>query len=134
MLEAAGERLVGKAHTRKYRISAAGWNFAGEQDRAKRRDLIIAVVSVPATPDIGRLVCLLANFRDLRVARHSLEESVDVDSPKPLGNSDVLLGSKLLISEEDHAVLIECSPDCRDLIGVHRLRQIDADDLGAQCS
>src|SRR6516225_9513840 len=105
-LQAVRQRVVGLRHASKHRIAASRRDLAREQDRPQRRNLIVALIGMPAAADVGGLRWLLPHFRNLRVARNGLEKAVDVDSAHRFGKRDVLRGRQILIAEEDDAVLV----------------------------
>jgi hypothetical protein len=88
------------------------------------------VVGVPAAADVGLLLGLLAHLGDLRIARHRLEEPVDVDRRPAPREFHVLLGRELLVTEEDDAMLGEGRLNLVPLAIAHRL-DVDAQNLGA---
>ena len=73
-----------------------------------------------------------SHFRNLRVARNGLEKAVDVDSAHRFGKRDVLRGRQILIAEEDDAVLVQCLSNFSRALGIRRIRQIDAEQFGAE--
>jgi hypothetical protein len=57
------------------------------------------------------------------------EETIDVDGPEALGNSDVLLRREVLVAKEHDAVFTKGAADLAEGLVLQRLREIDAADL-----
>ena len=87
---------------------------------------------MPATTDVIFLLRLLAHFGDHRIAIDCFEEPVDVDGSPALGKGDVLLRRQVLITEENHTVVVKGALDLGKLRMAEVLRQIDPENVGAK--
>src|SRR2546423_1344347 len=54
-LKTLGRRFISLPHARKHRAAASLRNLAREQNRPERRDLVVAVIRMPTTADVGLL-------------------------------------------------------------------------------
>jgi hypothetical protein len=60
---------------------------------------------MPGAAEIAGLVLLLADFEDLLVVLHALDEIVDLQLAETPAERYVLIRSEMLIAEEDHLVV-----------------------------
>ena len=90
--QAVRKRLPGRVHRGKERVAAQGRHLPGIQRRTQRGNLVVGVVGVPGTADIGFLFGLLPDLSDLGITLHGREEAVDVDRRQGTGEGQVLLG------------------------------------------
>ena len=79
------------------------------------------MIRVPAAADIGLLRGLLSDLGDLRIVRRRLEKPIDVNFPHSLREGDMLLWRESLVTEKNHAVLVEGLSDVGDGFGVQAL-------------
>ena len=63
------------------------------------RDLVVGMIRVPAAPNVGGLVRLLANLGDLGVTLRRMKKAVDVDFAPALSKSNVLVGTEILVKQ-----------------------------------
>ena len=110
-LQLIGQRIVGRAHVREQRVAPVRRQLARDEDGAHRRDLVIGMVGVPRPADIGHLVGLLADDRDLGILVLQGEVVVDVDPAPTLGKGDVIFGRELLVAKHRDAMFVDRLPD-----------------------
>ena len=115
LFHAVGQRLPGRAGAGEQGVAAVGRDLDRDQDGAKRRRLVIAVVGVPAAADIVLLVRLLQHGRDFGMGLGRPEEAVDVDLDLAR-EGDLGVRVQRLVAEEQHAVAPQRQPDRRRLI------------------
>ena len=89
---------------------------------------------MPPAADVLLLVGFLSHLGDLGMAVDGGEEPVDVDRAESARDCEVLLGSEVLIADDDDAVLEECSPDSGERLVVDPRREVDAEDFDSQRS
>ena len=65
------------------------------------------------------------------MVRHALHERMQVDLAPAASEAELLLGGKLLVTEEDHAVVEQCGADFRQHVVGQILGQIDTLDHSA---
>lgn len=129
-LQAIGQGIIGCGHAGKQRIAADGRNFAGNEDRAHGRRLVIGMVSVPVPAGRAMLIGLALDIGDFGISFNGMEVFVDVDIAKPAGKRQVAGWRDDLIAKENHAKFAKRAANVGELAIAHRHRQVDIEDLG----
>ena len=131
---AVRQALVGEVLVGEQRVAAKFRHLLRVQHRSKRRALEITHIGVPAAAEIARLLGFLADFEDLGISRHRLDEFVDLQRPKAAAEIELLLRGQVLVVKEDDEVIEQRRADLAD----HRIRErageIDPGDFGAECA
>ena len=91
LLQTIGKCVIGGIHIGEERVAALFRQFAGKQDRAHRGLLIVGMIRMPTTTDVGLLRLLLTHFGDFGILLVGREEFVDVDIAPATRKGDMLL-------------------------------------------
>ncbi len=87
---------------------------------------------MPATAEIARLLGLLADFEDLRITRHRLDEFMDLQLTEAAAKIELLLRGQMLVTEEDNEVIEQCRADLADYPIAERAGEVDPRHFGAE--
>ncbi len=131
VLQLVGQALVGGVHVAEQRVAAGLWYLDRPQDRPLRRHLTPGDVVVPAVL-VPTGVGVLGEADQLGTLVVVAQERVDLELPEPPREGDVLLGSELLVAEEQHLVVDPRPCQFLEHVVGERLRQIETLDDAAE--
>jgi hypothetical protein len=124
-----GQILVGEQ-----RVAAVGWHLEGEEHAAHGRLRQIRRVRVPHTPEVVALVLEFHDGGDQRRLGKPGQIRVLHRFAETPGEGHLVLGSRLLVAQEDDEVVQKRLAHLPDDLLIEIARHVDADDLGPQGS
>jgi len=131
-LHAVRQALVGLVLVGEHRVAAKFRHLARIEHRPQRRAFEITDVGVPAATEIAGLLGLLADFKDLGISRHRLDELMDLQLTEAAAEIELLLRGQMLVMKEDNEMLEQRRADLADHPIGEGTGEIDAGDLGAE--